>query len=182
MRLEDVEKLLAIIDDSHFTEINLQVGDVQLFARKGGGESDRPTANGASEWSPDAATEAGAAVLPAPEAAEPVTPTAPALNPPAPDAAGTTPSGPAAASEDEGLLVRAPMLGVFYRAPAPGSEPFAVEGQEVSAHDTLASIEVMKLFSSIPAGIDGTLVRFLVENGALVEYNQPLAVVRPHAS
>lgn len=183
MRLEDVEKILAIIDDSHFTEVKLQVGDVQLFARKGG-------ADGAidAEWVPTPASAEPTAVTPTVhETTAPADATAAASSNAASSTAAA--SAPAAAPQaereallEDGQVVRAPMLGVFYRAPSPGAEPFATEGQEVTAHDTLGSIEVMKLFSSIPAGIDGTLVRFLAENGALVEYNQPLAVVRPHAS
>lgn len=75
--------------------------------------------------------------------------------------------------------IRAPMLGSFYRSPAPGEAAFAQVGQKVKADDTVCLIEVMKLFNSIKAGIDGEIVQILVEDGELVEYNQLLIVIRP---
>jgi acetyl-CoA carboxylase biotin carboxyl carrier protein len=71
------------------------------------------------------------------------------------------------------------MLGVFYRAPAPGEKPFVEVGQHVRADDTVCLIEVMKLFNSIRAGVDGEVVEILVENGGLVEFDQALIFIRP---
>jgi acetyl-CoA carboxylase biotin carboxyl carrier protein len=71
------------------------------------------------------------------------------------------------------------MLGVFYRAPAPGEKPFVEVGQRVRADDTVCLIEVMKLFNSIRAGVDGEVVEILVENGGLVEFDQALIFIRP---
>ena len=69
------------------------------------------------------------------------------------------------------------MLGTFYRSPAPGEPPFVEIGKRVQADDTVCLIEVMKLFSSIKAGVDGVVTRILVENGAMVEFNQMLIVI-----
>jgi acetyl-CoA carboxylase biotin carboxyl carrier protein len=81
----------------------------------------------------------------------------------------------------EGMIaVRAPMLGVFYRASAPGENPFVEAGQRVRADDTVCLIEVMKLFNSIRAGVDGEIVQILAENGAMVEFDQPLIYIRPN--
>jgi acetyl-CoA carboxylase biotin carboxyl carrier protein len=71
------------------------------------------------------------------------------------------------------------MLGVFYRAPAPGEKPFVEVGQRVRADDTVCLIEVMKLFNSIRAGVDGEVIEILVENGGLVEFDQALIFIRP---
>jgi acetyl-CoA carboxylase biotin carboxyl carrier protein len=86
---------------------------------------------------------------------------------------------PAAAVPEGMIVVRAPMLGVFYRASAPGEKPFVEAGQRVRADDTVCLIEVMKLFNSIRAGVDGEVVEIPVENGALVEFDQPLIFIRP---
>lgn len=75
--------------------------------------------------------------------------------------------------------IRAPMLGTFYRAPGPGERPFVEVGQQVKATDTVCMIEVMKLFNSIPAGIDGTIVKICAENASMVEFNEVLIHVRP---
>ena len=77
------------------------------------------------------------------------------------------------------MVIRAPTLGVFYQAPAPGEKPFVEVGQHVRADDTVCIIEVMKLFNSIRAGIDGEVVKILVENGELVEFDQPLIFIAP---
>ena len=69
------------------------------------------------------------------------------------------------------------MLGTFYRSPAPGDPPFVELGKRVRADDTVCLIEVMKLFSSINAGVDGVVTRILVENGTMVEFGQMLIVI-----
>ena len=78
---------------------------------------------------------------------------------------------------DGEIAIRAPMLGTFYRASAPGEKPFVEVGQKVKADDSVAVIEVMKLFNSIHAGVDGIVVRIDAENASLVEFNQVLIVI-----
>lgn len=73
--------------------------------------------------------------------------------------------------------VKAPMLGVFYRCPEPGAPPFVEVGKAVAAQDTVALIEVMKLFNQVQAGAEGRIVEILVEDGALVEHGQVLLVI-----
>ena len=76
-------------------------------------------------------------------------------------------------------VVRAPMVGSFYRAPAPDAAPFVSLGQAVEPDTTVCIIEVMKLMNSIEAGVAGVVKEVLVENGAAVEYGTPLLVVEP---
>ena len=100
---------------------------------------------------------------------------------PAKTAAPVASAAAAVRSEDEipeGLIaLRAPMLGTFYRAPSPGAKPFVEVGDKVSPDDTVCLVEVMKLFNSIKAGVAGTVVKLLVENGAMVEHGQPLILI-----
>ena len=74
-----------------------------------------------------------------------------------------------------------PIPGTVYRRPDPGAEPFVTEGQAVSATDTVCLIEVMKNFHSVPAGVDGTFVEFLVDDEDVVGPGQPVAVVEDGA-
>ncbi|HID41408.1 MAG TPA: acetyl-CoA carboxylase biotin carboxyl carrier protein, partial [Pyrodictium sp.] len=74
--------------------------------------------------------------------------------------------------------VTAPMVGTFYRAPAPGARPFVEVGQRVEAGDTLCIIEAMKMLNQIEADKAGTIAAILVENGQPVEYGQPLFVIQ----
>jgi len=87
------------------------------------------------------------------------------------------PVAPVADDEPEENLIRSPMVGTLYRAPAPGSQPFVQEGGQVKAGDTLCIIEAMKILNQIESEKDGTVTKVLVENGQPVEYNQPLFVI-----
>ncbi|MBT9538961.1 acetyl-CoA carboxylase biotin carboxyl carrier protein [Thiobacillus sp.] len=100
------------------------------------------------------------------------------MHAPAPVAAA--PAAVAAPAEDalpEGHVVRSPMVGTFYRAPAPGAKNFAEVGQSVSAGDTLCLIEAMKLLNEIETDVAGVIKAILVENGQPVEYGEPLFVI-----
>ena len=78
----------------------------------------------------------------------------------------------------EGQMVRAPMVGTFYHASTPESEPFVSLGQQVAVGDTLCIIEAMKMFNQIEAEIAGTVVAIMADNGQPVEFDQPLFVIR----
>ena len=89
----------------------------------------------------------------------------------APAAAPVAPAAPA------GHVVKAPMVGTFYRAPNPGAAPFVEVGQSVKEGDALCIIEAMKLLNEIEADKAGVIKEILVENGEPVEYGQPLFVI-----
>lgn len=74
------------------------------------------------------------------------------------------------------------MLGTFYRAPSPGAPPFIEIGSDVRADTTVCLIEVMKLFNTLKAGVEGRVSHILVENAAMVEYDQALIVIEPKAT
>ena len=91
--------------------------------------------------------------------------------------AGKTESHEAAAVEDADentVLVRSPMVGMFYIAPSPDEDPFVKVGQEVLSGQTLAIVEAMKMMNEITAPAPGIVVEVLAANGAQVEYDQPL--------
>ena len=151
---EDVKKILEIIDASeHLQELELVHGGFRLHVRRGAAGVVGPTEERAESLAaPEPAAPTGSARSPSKLAVEP------------------------ALGERE-IAIRAPMLGTFYRSPAPGEPPFVEIGKRVQADDTVCLIEVMKLFSSIKAGVDGVVTRILVENGAMVEFNQMLIVI-----
>ena len=76
-------------------------------------------------------------------------------------------------------LVRAPMVGTVYRAPAPGAAPFVEVGTTVKVDTTVCIIEVMKLMNTIPAGCAGIVTHVLAQNAQAVEAGQPLFAIRP---
>ena len=81
--------------------------------------------------------------------------------------------------EAAGETVKAPLVGVFYTAPAPDAAPFVTVGQRVKKGDTLCIIEAMKLMNEIESTHDGVIARVLAENGAMVEFGQPLFEIAP---
>jgi acetyl-CoA carboxylase biotin carboxyl carrier protein len=83
--------------------------------------------------------------------------------------------------EPDGVVdVTAPMIGTFYRAPAPGAPPFVDVGSRVEPGTVVCLIEVMKMMNSVPAGMAGTIVEVCAENAQVVELGTPLFRVRPH--
>jgi len=92
------------------------------------------------------------------------------------------PQAQAAAQEaetDSEHTVLSPMVGTFYRAASPESDPYAKEGMSVNKGDALCIIEAMKLMNEIEAEYDGVVEKILVDNAQPVEYNQPLFVIKP---
>jgi acetyl-CoA carboxylase biotin carboxyl carrier protein len=94
-----------------------------------------------------------------------------------PAAAAPAAAAPVEDPVPEGHVVRSPMVGTFYRAPAPGAKNFIEVGQSVNAGDTLCIIEAMKLLNEIEADQGGVIKAILVENGQPVEYGEPLFVI-----
>lgn len=155
---QDVRDILKIIDGAeHLNEIELVMGGFRLHVvRHGAGAT--------------ASTRLSAAPMPAaPVPAASVVPIA----------TKATPSAAASVVPEGIVAIRAPMLGTFYRAPAPNERPFAEVGQRVKADDTVCMIEVMKLFNSIRAGVDGVVVKICAENAGMVEFNEVLIHVKP---
>ena len=101
---------------------------------------------------------------------------APAVAPVAMPAAAPEPAAqaPAAAPEPKGTEVSAPMVGVFYAAPAPGDEPFVRVGSKVKAGETLCIIEAMKVLNEVTAEADGEVLEICVADGDLVEFGSCL--------
>ncbi len=150
----DVKSILEIVDHAeHLDEIELVFAGLKLHVRRSGGE---PPARAAG-----AMARATVAAEPAASPSEPV---------------GLLATTSMALAPKE-VAVRAPMLGTFYHAPSPGEKSFVEVGQRVKADDTVGVIEVMKLFNSIRAGVDGVVVRVEAPNATLVEYDQRLIII-----
>lgn len=153
---EDVQRIVKIVDEAeHLGELELVYGDLRLHLRRQGtGERIAPAAPGR--------------------------PAASASAPLSMPAGATTGTRGTASPVPEGMVaIRAPMLGTFYRASAPGEPPFVEIGQRVEADQTVCLIEVMKLFNSIQAGVGGRIVEIRPENASLVEFGEVMVVIDP---
>lgn len=166
----DIAELKAIVDWANLTqdvrELSIKFGDMELFISRDQQSSGPSTA--AQTSAPVVLTPPSAS--PAPAAAVAV-PAAPA------PASGESSSSPAALAADE-VLIKAPMVGIFYASPKPGAPNFVSVGDSVAADSVLCIVEVMKLMSNIEAQVEGTVVRILVENEQAVEFGQPLMVIK----
>ncbi|MGH3088548.1 MAG: acetyl-CoA carboxylase biotin carboxyl carrier protein [Rubrobacteraceae bacterium] len=99
---------------------------------------------------------------------------------PTPETAAHPIAEPGFSPEANGLHeIKSPLVGTFYRAPAPGEDSFVEVGDVVQAGQTLCIVEAMKLMNEIPTDISGEVVEVLVENAAGVEYDQPLFHIKP---
>lgn len=153
----DIDAIAQLFESGDWNTLELQLGATEIFLSKRAGA--RPTWDPAGRGGgPRPAVDAGGIAVAAatPEAAKP---------------AVVEPHSP---TPDGHVVVSAPSLGTFYRAPKPGDPPFVEVGQVVAADTELCLIEVMKLFTTLRAGVNGTITRVLAIDGAMIELGQPL--------
>jgi len=155
MDLRKLKKLIDLVQESGIAELEITEGEEKVKIVKGGA----------------AAMVAAAPAIMAPAAATPMAGL--------PTAAGAAASAPSAepAAAPEGHVVKAPMVGTFYRSPSPDAKAFVEVGQTVKEGDTICIIEAMKLMNEIEADASGSVKAILVENGQPVEYGQPLFIL-----
>jgi acetyl-CoA carboxylase biotin carboxyl carrier protein len=157
---DDVLHILKLIDESQFDYFQLEMGDLKITVSKGD-----PIPQSAAPQTIAAPPAAAAAFSPAPK--------------PAPAPAASAQAAKPATMPEGHLAVTAPILGTFYVAPEPGAPPFVNVGQQITEDTTCGLIEVMKVFSSVRAGVKGTIVEVVAQNGTFVEFGQPLFIVKP---
>lgn len=160
---DEIKNLIQIFDDSEWRELALQVEDFRIFLSR-----DPDSAGAPWQTAPAPAAAPPPASRGAATAAD-----VPAAQPAAGTASDTAPV------PDNCVVVKAPNLGIFYRSSKPGSPPYVELGAEVSEETEICLIEVMKLFTPVHAGMRGTIRHICVEDGDMVEHDQPLFYVEP---
>lgn len=169
----EIRQLLVTIAQTDIAEVTLKSDDFELTVRKAVSISNHAV--------PQAAIGGvvGAAVTTIASGAAPTLPTERVLDTAA-AGAGVQISANAPSTIDKRLVeVSSPMVGTFYRAPAPGEAPFVEVGDRVRQGQTVCIIEAMKLMNEIEAEISGQVMEILVQNGEPVEYGQPLMRINP---
>lgn len=158
---EDIKSIIDLFDDSDWTELHIHSGEFEIHLAKDPAARSRLRTTGSIAFEPDSTSAP-------PRAA------AAAANLSAAPAAPATPSVP------EGMLiVRAPNLGTFYKAPKPGAPPYVEIGERVEPDTEVCVIEVMKLFTPVRAGVTGIIRQAFVSDAELVEFDQPLFMIEP---
>ena len=171
---DEIAEILKIIDGSSCDELIVETGDMKLVVRR--------NSSGAAHRVEDNTSGAVSRHVSAPTPPEPAQPSAESSAPqnsPATTKPATTPAVKAATKAPHQVEVMAPMVGTFYRAPAPDAPPFVEIGSTVRKGQALCLIEVMKLFTTIASEHDGRIVQIGAENGELVEYGRTLFVIEP---
>ncbi|MBW6391537.1 MAG: acetyl-CoA carboxylase biotin carboxyl carrier protein [Halomonas sp.] len=154
MDIRKVKKLIELLEESNISEIEIQEGEESVRISR------HP--NGVS-WPQS----------PMPQYAAPQA--APNQAAPAPAAGPATEETPAASYQGHALT--SPMVGTFYRSPAPGSKAFVEVGQSVKKGETVCIVEAMKMMNQIEADRDGVIEAILVEDGEPVEFDQPMLII-----
>lgn len=151
MDIRKVKKLIELLEESGIDELEIREGEESVRISRHSKTPAQPY------YAPAPAPVAAPVAAPAPAA--PVAaeaPSAPALN---------------------GHVVKSPMVGTFYRTPAPTSPAFVEVGKTVKVGDTICIVEAMKMMNHIEAEVSGTIESILVENGQPVEFDQPLFTI-----
>jgi len=144
-----IRRLVELMNEHELAEIDLRQADQRIRLRKGG----------------EPLIVAGPTAAPVPRAAEP--------------ASGGAAAAEAPKSDAHLVLIKSPMIGTFYASSSPETPPFVKVGDHVGPTSTVCIVEAMKVFNEIPAETSGLIVSVLVENGAPVEFGQPLYKVDP---
>lgn len=151
MDLRKLKKLIDLVEESGISELELTEGEEKVRISRALMQSAAPVTHYVT------APQQAPAVEPAPSA--PVA------------------AAPAAPAEEDGQIVKSPMVGTFYRASSPDAKSFVDIGSSVSSGDTLCIIEAMKLLNEIESDYSGVVKKIFVENGQPVEYGEPLFLI-----
>lgn len=155
----DIKTLIDMFDESDWKELSLQIEGLKIFLS-------RDTDNAVPGWLEHGETGSGAGKQP--------------QGKPEQHAAVASDSAPAETPVPEGaVVITAPNLGIFYRAPKPGAPPYVNVGDAVDADTEICLIEVMKLFTPVPAGLKGVVLEICVADGEMIEFGQPLLYLQP---
>lgn len=164
MKVQEIRELIKLVDQSSISELTFETDGSKIKLKKSEGVVS-PVAAAPVQ------TEVKAA--PAPKAVEAA---------PAPKAVEATPAPVAAVSvenTDDLFKVTSPMVGTFYAAPSPDADPYVKAGDKVTGDSVVCIVEAMKLFNEIEAEVNGEIVEILAKDGELVEFGQPLFLVKP---
>ena len=153
MDINLLKRLIKVVEQSDITEFSVQEGDLKIKISKNSKQSISTVITQPSNPSVVQASEPTVALVPN---------------------EATTPEVEANTNYHE---VRSPIVGTFYRSPAPDADAYIQTGDNVSAGSVLCIIEAMKLMNEIESDTDGKIIKILVENATAVEYNQPLFLI-----
>ncbi|RAP76485.1 acetyl-CoA carboxylase biotin carboxyl carrier protein [Paenibacillus montanisoli] len=162
-KLSEIKELIKLVDGTSVHELEIENDGARLMIRKPG--------------KTEVVNVQAASLVPTyTQAVQPQAQAAPSLPAAAPTAAAA--QAPAAAATNYHQIV-SPMVGTFYRASSPEKGPYVNVGDRINEKSIVCILEAMKLMNELEAEVRGEIVEILVENGQLVEFGQPLFLVKP---
>jgi acetyl-CoA carboxylase biotin carboxyl carrier protein len=156
MDLNLIKKLIKIVEQSEITDFSVQEGDLKVRISKNLNHIPQVSFQPVNELPKTVSIQQATSIQ---------------------NAAGETVASVPAKIESNLHEIKSPIVGTFYRAPAPDADPYVQVGDTVSAGNVLCIVEAMKLMNEIESDISGKIVKILVENASPVEYNQPLFLI-----
>jgi len=156
MDIKEIQNLIKFVAKSGASEVSLEMDDVKITIKTGDDKITADPINYVQQLPPVAA------VMPNASLAVPAAVPVPEQN-----------------ESDKFITIKSPIIGTFYRKPAPDKPLFVEVGQQVGEGDVLCVIEAMKLFNEIESEISGKIVKILVDDSSPVEFDQPLFLIDP---
>ncbi|OKL38078.1 acetyl-CoA carboxylase biotin carboxyl carrier protein [Domibacillus mangrovi] len=160
MKVQEIRELIKLVDQSGIEEFVFESAGSKLKMKKSTGTTTYAAAS-------EAPVVKSVPVQEAPKSAPVVQEV-------------QAPEAPKSAIDETDLhKITSPMVGTFYQSPSPDADVYVKLGDKINAQSVVCIVEAMKLFNEIEAEVDGEIVEILVKDGQLVEYGQPLFLVKP---
>lgn len=173
LKIQEIRELIKLMDQSNLDEFKYELDGAKITLKR---NKEKIIAADVVSVAAPKAPEAPAA--PKAEAPAPAAPAAPITE--AAPAKAEAPAAPSANVDDPSLVkITSPMVGTFYSSPSPDQPAYVKVGDKVDEESIVCIVEAMKLFNEIEAEVKGEIVEVLVQNEQLVEYGQPLFLVKP---
>lgn len=173
LKIQEIRELIKLMDQSNLDEFKYELDGAKITLKR---NKEKIIAADVVSVAAPKAPEAPAA--PKAEAPAPAAPAAPKTE--AAPAKAEAPAAPSANVDDPSLVkITSPMVGTFYSSPSPDQPAYVKVGDKVDEESIVCIVEAMKLFNEIEAEVKGEIVEVLVQNEQLVEYGQPLFLVKP---
>lgn len=167
LKMHEIRELIRLMDETSIEEFELDNDGTKLVMKKA-----------LREEGPAASPVSPAPVQHVAPPASPIQPTIPPATAPAVQPVPQNVQTEATEEDSDLHAIESPMVGTFYAAPSPDSDPYVKKGDQVNEKTVVCIVEAMKLMNEIEAEVRGEIVKILVENGQLVEYGQPLFLVK----
>ena len=165
MEFKEIQDILKLVNKTDLTEVEIERKDFKLTIRR---------------KQPESNVIYTATQQPAQVQAAPVAPAAAPVVAATPQPVGEAPLAETSAESDNHIAFKSPMIGTFYRAQSPESEPFVKVGDHIQKGQVVCIIEAMKLFNEIESEVEGKVVKIMLDNAQPVEYDQPLFIIDPN--